>query len=67
MLIFGVPSDVTRVEFKRKCGKVGVYCFAIGNVEMEGEHFRVTLTPKANKERQRIEPEKKKCRHGLED
>ena len=54
VLVFGVPSDMTRIEFKRKCDEVELYCFAIGKVEREGEHFRVTLNPKANKEWQRI-------------
>ena len=58
VLVFGVPSDMTRIEFKRKCDEVGLYCFAIGKVEREGEHFRVTLNPKASKEWQRIETEK---------
>ena len=56
MLKFGVPSGMTRIEFKRKCDEAGLYCFAIAKVEREGEHFRVTPTPKA-----------KKCRHGLEE
>ena len=43
--MFGVPRDVTRIEFKRKCYEVRLYCFAVGKVEREGEHFRVTLTP----------------------
>ena len=58
LLIFGVPSDMTRVEFKRNCDEVGLYCFAIEKVEREGEHSRVTLKPKASKEWQRIETEK---------
>ena len=58
VLIFGVPSDMTRIEFKRKCEEVGLYCLAIGNVERDGEHFRVTLKPKASMEWQRIETEK---------
>ena len=31
VLMFGVPSDMTRIDFKRKCDEVGLYCFAIGN------------------------------------
>ena len=58
VLIFGVPSDMMRIEFKRKCDEVGLYCFAIRNVEREGEHFRVTLKSKASMEGQRIETEK---------
>ena len=60
VLIFGVPSDMTRIKFKRKYDEVGLCCFAIiiGNVEREGEHFRVTLKPKASREWQRIETEK---------
>ena len=23
---FGVPSDMTRIGFKRKCNEVGLYC-----------------------------------------
>ena len=29
VLLFGLPSDMTRIEFKRKCEGVGLYCFAI--------------------------------------
>ena len=29
VLIFGVPSDMTRIEFRRKCDEVGLYFFAI--------------------------------------
>ena len=47
---------MTRIEFKRKCDEAGLYCFAIAKVEREGEHFRVTPTPKA-----------KNCPHGLEE
>ena len=53
VLVFVVPSDMTRIEFKRKCDEVRLYCCAIGQVEREGEHFRVALTPKAIKERQK--------------
>ena len=49
---------MTRIEFKKKCDEIGLYCFAAGKVEREGEHFRVTLTPKASKEWQRVETEK---------
>ena len=55
MLVFGVPSDMTRIEFKKKCNEVGLYCFEIGKVEREGEHFRATLTPNASTEWQRID------------
>ena len=58
VLAFGVPSDMTRIEFKRKCDEVGLYCLALGQVEREGEHFRVTLKPKASTEWQRLETEK---------
>ena len=58
VLIFGVSSDMTRIEFKRKREEVGLYCFAIGNVGREGEHFRVMLKPKSSMEWQRIETEK---------
>ena len=57
-MIFGVPSDITRIEFKEKCGEVGLYCFAIGKVEREGGHFRVTPASKASREWQRIETKK---------
>ena len=47
VLIFGVPTSYTmRFEFKRKRDEARLYCFAIGKVEREGEHFRVTLKPK---------------------
>lgn len=36
VLIFGVRSDMTRIEF-------GLYCLAIGEVEMEEERLRITL------------------------
>ena len=50
---------MTKIEFRRKkCEEVGLYCFAIGNVEREGEHFRIiTLKRKASMEWQRIETE----------
>ena len=48
---------MTRIEFKKKCDEVGLYCFAIGKVEREGEHFRVTPASKASREWQRIETE----------
>ena len=53
--MFGVPRDMTRTEFKRKCEEVGLYCFAIGNLERKGEHFPVTLKPKASRGWQRVE------------
>ena len=45
-------SDMARIEFKSKCDEVGLYllCFAIGKVGREGEHFIITMTPKASKE-----------------
>ena len=54
VLIFGVPSNMTRIEFKKRRNEVGKL---EGKVEGEGEHFRATLTPKVSKE----------CWHGLED
>ena len=57
MLIFGVPSNMTRIDVKRKYDEVGLYCCAIGKVEREREYFRVILSPKASKEWQRIETE----------
>ena len=35
VLVFGVRSDMTRTEVKRKCNEVGLYCLAIGQVETE--------------------------------
>ena len=58
MLIFGVPSDRTRIEFKRKCGEEGLCCCAIAKVEREGENFRIPLKPLASTEWQRIETKK---------
>ena len=51
---------MTRIEFKRKCDKAGLYCFGIiiGNVEREGKPFQVTPKPKASMEWERIETEK---------
>ena len=49
---------MTRIEFERKCNEVGLYSFAIGNVEREGEHFGVGLEPRASMKCQRIETEK---------
>ena len=57
-LVFGVSSDMTRIEFKRKCNGIGLYCWARSKVEMEGEHFRVTLKQSASKEWERIETSK---------
>ena len=52
VLVSGVSSDMTKFEFKRKCNGIGllVYCWARGNVEREGKHFRVTLKQSASKE-----------------
>ena len=52
--MFGIPRDMARIEFTRKCDEVGLGCFAIGEVEREAEQFRVTLTPEASKEWQKI-------------
>ena len=49
---------MTRIEFERKCNEVGLYSFAIGNVEREGEHFRAGLKLRASMKCQRIETEK---------
>ena len=49
---------MTRIEFKKKCDEIGLYCLAIGEVEREGEHFRVTLKKSASKEWERIETSK---------
>ena len=48
VLMSGLPSDMTRIEFKGECNEVGLYSLAIGKVDTEGEHFRVTLKPKAS-------------------
>ena len=58
MLIFGVPSNMTRIDFKTKCDKVRLNCFAIGKLETQAEYFRVTLKPKARQMWQRVETEK---------
>ena len=58
MLISRVSSDFTRIEFKRKCDEIGLYCFALGKVEREGENVRVTLEAKARIEWQRVETQK---------
>ena len=39
VLIFGVPRDMTRIEFKKKGNEVGLYRFAIGKSRREGEHI----------------------------
>ena len=65
-LVFGVRSDMTSIEFKRKCNEVGLYCLATGKVEREGEHFRVTLKQSASKEWERIETRQARRQHGLE-
>ena len=62
VLKIGVPSDMTRIEFKREIKEVELYCFAIGNVEREGEHFRVTLQPRASMGWQRMKTEKVSAR-----
>ena len=49
---------MTRIEFKKKCNEIGLYCLAKGEVEREGEHFRVTLKKSASKEWERIETSK---------
>ena len=51
--------DENRVKEEVRRSRTVVYCLAIGKVEKEGEDFRVTLTPKASKEWQRIETEKR--------
>ena len=58
VFIFGVSSDMTRIEFKRKCNGTGLYCWAKSKVKREGEHFRVTLKQSASKEWERIETSK---------
>ena len=50
---------MTRIEFKGRCDRVGLYYFATGQVERKGKHLRVTLKkPKASMECERIETEK---------
>ena len=58
VLIFGVPSGMARIDFKRKCNEVGLYCFTIGKLERRRELLGVTLKPKASMEWQKIETEK---------
>ena len=58
VLIFGICSDMTRIDFKKECNSVGLYCWARGKVEREGDHFRVTLKQNASKEWERIETSK---------
>ena len=40
---------MTRIEFEWKCNEAGLHCFKTGNVEREGEHFRVMLEPKSER------------------
>ena len=49
---------MTRIDFKTKCDKVRLNCFAIGKLETQAEYFRVTLKPKARQMWQRVETEK---------
>ena len=58
VLVFGVRSNMTRIEFKRECNEVGLYCLAIGKVERGGEHFRVTIKQSTSKEWERVETSK---------
>ena len=58
MLVFGVSSDMTRLEFKRKCNGIGLSCWARSKVEREGEQFRVTLKQSASKVWERMETSK---------
>ena len=53
VLVFGVSSDMTRIEFKMKWNGMGLSCWARSKVEREGEHFRVTLRQSASKEWER--------------
>ena len=39
VLVFGVRSEMARIEFKRKCNEVGLYCLAIGKVERRENTF----------------------------
>ena len=43
-LVFGIPRDMTRIEFKNCCDREGLRCLARGEVGREHEHFRVKLT-----------------------
>ena len=63
VLVFGVRSDMTRIELKKKCNEGALYCLAIGKVEREGEHFRVTINQSASK---KLERRQVRCQHGLE-
>ncbi|CAB1118762.1 unnamed protein product [Ectocarpus sp. CCAP 1310/34] len=44
LLLFGIPRDVTRIEFKNCCDREGLHCLGRGQVGREHEHFRVKLT-----------------------
>ncbi|CAB1108538.1 unnamed protein product [Ectocarpus sp. CCAP 1310/34] len=44
LLLFGIPRDMTRIEFKNCCDREGLHCLARGQVGREHEHFRVKLT-----------------------
>ena len=50
VLIFGVLSDTTIIEFKKKCNEVGLYCFCNRKITQGGEPFRATIIPKASTE-----------------
>ena len=58
VLVFRVGSDTTRTEFRRKCNEVGLYCWAKGGVEKEGEDSRATLKQSAGKVWERVETRK---------
>ena len=49
---------MARIDFKRKCDEVVLYCFAIEKVEREEEHLRVTQKAKASMDCPRIETKK---------
>ncbi|CAB1120028.1 unnamed protein product [Ectocarpus sp. CCAP 1310/34] len=42
--LFGIPRDMTRIEFKNCCDREGLHCLARGQVGREHEHVRVKLT-----------------------
>ena len=54
-MIFGVNNDMTRLEFKSICEEVGLYCFARGGVEREGNHFRITFGRRVSAEWEKLD------------
>ncbi|CAM9790724.1 unnamed protein product [Ectocarpus sp. 12 AP-2014] len=44
LLLFGIPRDMTRIEFKHCCDRERLQCLARGQVGKEHVHFRLKLT-----------------------